>query len=164
MSDNKHFLQDYREHKIYYNEDTDKFTVELLVDDDWREKSRKSMKDCKKAIDDHIKANYQFKPVKCIRKRYSNTSAVTIKQVRADGGFVIEVDGKLQTEISEVLDQLKGREKSYFNYNPDYVEWLVMLEELRVRHQREYGELRKKEPQLTPLDLTFVKEITNIQV
>ena len=56
----KFHIETYREREIYYNADTDKFTVELLIEDGWREKSRKSLKDCRKAIDDHIKENIEL--------------------------------------------------------------------------------------------------------
>lgn len=155
----KHFIDDYREHKIWYNEDTDKFTVELLVDNNWSEKGRKSMKECKQAIDAHIKDNLEFRPVVCIRKSWHNAQVVKIEQVRADGGFIFSTDTKdRQTEISEVLEQLHGKKEVYFNYNADYVDWLDNIKALKEKHILEIKEFESKEPKLTPLDLSFVKQ------
>lgn len=158
----KHFIEDYREHKIWYNEDTDKFTVELLVDDNWREKGRKSLKECKQAIDSHIKENLEFRPIICFRKAYSLSDGdkVKIEQVRADGGFIMSDDDsdKKRTEISEVLEQLRGNKVVYFNYDANYMEWLFAKEKLKERQLEEMKHMNSKEPKLTPLDLSFVKQ------
>jgi hypothetical protein len=158
MNNTKHFICDYREHKIWYNEDTDKFTVELLIEDNRSEKVRKSLTDCKKAIDAHIKANLEFKPFQCIRNSWDTSRVVRIEQVRSDGGFVFTYKGEKQTEISDVLEQLKGKKSTYFVYNPDYIEWLEQREAIKQRQQAEIGEHLKLKPELTPLDLSFVND------
>lgn len=163
MNDKFH-LETYREHEIWYNADTDKFTVELLVECSWHDKGRKSMKDCRKVIDEHIKANFEFKPIKCIRKRSSssNGEVITVNKVRADGGFILNDGVKEQTEISEVLNQIKGKEIKYFTFSVDYIEWLDKFKSMENRHKAERMELNNQEPKLEPLDLSFVKAIANI--
>lgn len=156
----KFLIETYREHQIWYNADTDKFTVELLIEDSWREKGRKSLKDCRKAIDEHIKANAEFKPFICLHKAYSDATIVKVLQVRKDGGLLLEKNGQTQTEISQPEQQLNGKTNYFFVYNPDYVEWMDKKQEMIKRHQQELNEMRKQEPALTPLDLSFIKDIT----
>jgi hypothetical protein len=157
----KFLVETYREHQIWYNADTDKFTVELLIEDNWRKKGRKSLKDCRKAIDEHIKANVEFEPFMCLHKQsYSDGSIVKLLQVRKDGGLLLEKNGKTQTEITQPLEQLKGKTNYFFFYNPDYVEWLDKKEQMDKRHQQEAAEMQKLKPELTPLDLSFIKDIT----
>jgi len=159
MNSSKHFIEDYREHKIWYNEDTDKFTVELLVEDSWREKGRKSLKECKQAIDAHVKENLEFKPLFAIRKSWSNATKIKIEQVRSDGGFIFSTDTKeKQTEISDVIAQLNGKEYRYFNYDANYIDWLTAKKNLEFKQSLEMTEFKKTEPKLTPLDLSFVNQ------
>lgn len=163
MQKDRFHLETYREHEIWYNADTDKFTVELLVDNGWREKARKSLNDCRKAIDEHIKSNFEFKPITCIRKgRWEEGIVVKIESVRADGGLIENIDGKKNTEISRALDHLNGRQINYHEFNHAWVEWKDKVKALRDSQAKEMEELRKLEPQLTPLDLSFVKQIAKI--
>ncbi len=155
----KFFIEDYREHKIWYNADTDKFTVELLVEHTWREKGRKSLKECRTAIDSHIKSNAEFKPFKAIRKNWRDGELINIKQVRADGGLVFASGRqKDQIEISEVIEQLKGNKINYFQYDVNYLQWKDEGNIIAQRQEKEMQEHKSKEPSLTPLDLSFVKQ------
>lgn len=159
--ENKFLIETYREHQIWYNADSDKFTVELLIEDSWREKGRKSLKDCRKAIDEHIKANAEFKPFICLHIAWGNANIVRVLQVRKDGGLLLdEGQGVTRVEINEPKEQLKGNKNYFFQYNPDYVEWLDKKQQMEQRHKEEYAEMKRQEPKITPLDLSFIKDIT----
>lgn len=157
---NKFHLETYREHEIWYNADTDKFTVELLVEDNWREKSRKSLNDCRKAIDDHIKQNLEFKPIKCLWKRYDYKgeilSEVTIKAVRHDGGFILNQNGQDFTEINIPNNQLSGKSIHFFKWNAEYLDFLDEKKKLEEKHKKELQELMSKVPKCEPLDIFFI--------
>lgn len=158
MNDKFH-IETYREREIYYNADTDKFTVELLIEDSWHEKSRKSLKDCRKAIDDHIKDNIDFKPVTCLYKKYGSARSIKIEQVRSDGGVLFKSkEDKMRIEISEPLEQIKGKANYFFKYDADYIEWLKASAEMEERHSAEKKAHNKTAPELKPLDLSFIKQ------
>lgn len=157
MKDKFH-IETYREHEILYNADTDKFTVEILVEDNWSEKSRKSLNDCRKAVDDHIKANNGFNPIDVLYGSWHSKLKypIKIKQVRLDGGFILNRGSNDYSEVSVVQDQLEGKQVSFFEYNPDYVEYLEKRKLLEQKHENELKELDNSAPKLKPLDLSFV--------
>jgi hypothetical protein len=151
----KFHIETYREHEIWYNADKDKFTVELLIDDDWRTKDRKSLKDCRKAIDLHIKTTAEFKPFKIIFRGRE----CTVKSVRADGGLLLSWgEGKDFVEISCVLEQLSGKEAFWAinEYNADYIEWLKEQERIEEENSKRLKAHDKIKPQLKLLDLSFI--------
>jgi hypothetical protein len=147
----KHKIEEYREHTIYYDEEADKFVVELITDENWMERARKSLKECRKSVDENIRLNANFKPITCFYERYSDPELCKIVKVRSDGGVVIEQNGKRQSVISAL-------ENSFKKYSPDMIDWLEGKKKMYDRHKNECAEMHKKKPKLEPLDMTFIED------
>jgi hypothetical protein len=154
----KHFIEDYRNNQIFYDETYDKFVCEILSEEEVQPKmmKRATLVDVRKSIDDYIKRNSAFKPFKAIYSRWldgSDTKVVTVVAVRKDGGLTIENSkGEREQIISDVKRLLKYsesflREKAQIDLEID------MLDEKKQ-------ELRKKLQAITPenLDLSFINQ------
>lgn len=83
----KILIEDYKGQVIYYDEDYDKFTCDITIEDKFSNKKRQSLKDIRKEVDLFIKQNSEFKPFRFIECSWG---AIEVKQV--DG---IRTDGKL---------------------------------------------------------------------
>jgi len=144
----KHEIEVYKNQTIYYNEDSDKFTCDITVEEQYGSKSRKSLKEIKREIDLFIKANLEFKPFKCL---YDDWGGLRVKECTA-----IRTDGCLVIGGSQIKE--KDWDKIY-NYSSDY-EALVKnqsneVESLRKKHKAELEEATKL---LTVMDLDRYKK------
>ena len=153
-------IEIYREHTIKYDADKDKFFVSLIVNDEHTEKNRGSLNDVRKAVDEHIKANLEFKPFTLFFNYCGDATEYKLVSVRSDGGVVLEnKKGEKRTEISAVREHLRGngREK-FFKFNADYLEWTEKKDALYKKHQQEASEMQKLKPALEPIDMSFVND------
>ena len=64
MDDNKHLIENYRGHDIYYDEDSEKFVCDISIEDNAKSTARISLKACRLEVDSFIKENLNFKPFK----------------------------------------------------------------------------------------------------
>jgi hypothetical protein len=94
----------YKEIKIYYSEESDKFHCEVVVDrekynkeDRWsnpKKIRRASLKEVKNEIDSYIKKNLEFEPFECYLPDYSGDVSVASRHkvlgLRKDGSFITE--------------------------------------------------------------------------
>lgn len=152
-------IEIYREHTIKYDADKDKFFVSLIINDEHTDKKRGSLNDVRKAIDEHIKANLEFKPFTLLFSNYGEATEYKIVSVRSDGGVVLEdKKGQKRTEISAVNDHLKGRNDKFFKFNADYLEWLEKKERMNEMHRKEASQMQKIKPELEPIDMSFVND------
>lgn len=151
----KHFIEDYRNNQIFYNEDSDKFVCEILSDNELKPKTinRASLVDVRKAIDDYIKRNSTFKPFKALYEKWSGIKIVTIVGVRKDGGVTVEnTKGEREQIISDVKNLLK--------YSQEYLNEKAQIDLQIEELEKQKTALRKRLDAIKPekLDLSFIND------
>ena len=92
MSDNKHHIENYRGHDIYYDEESEKFVCDISIEDRAKSTSRISLKTCRQEIDSFIKENLDFKPFKIMHfvTFDGDCDEREVVGVRSDGAMVVE--------------------------------------------------------------------------
>ena len=119
MSDTKHFIETYRGHDIYYDENSEKFTCDISIEDNFKSTSRVSLKACRQEIDTFIKDNLNFKPFKLFNFGYHLDFTGDINEYEAigvrshDGALIIEGEsqytkGEKRKESSESTNMPKS--------------------------------------------------------
>lgn len=109
----KALIKKYRGWEIFFDTDREEFHAESAKFDN--EKSKKSYSAIKKYIDDYIKANQDFKPVKFETHPTSydrKPKTITIIGVRKDGFFIYRDENGEKHQLSEYY------EKDYFCLDP----------------------------------------------
>lgn len=86
----KIFIEEYKGQTINYEDNTDKFTCDISIEDNFATKNRMSLNDVRKEVDLFIKANLNFKPFKAIAVSGYNDGDFDVVEVNA-----IRTDGKL---------------------------------------------------------------------
>lgn len=88
----------YRKYPIRYDEDTNKFIVELMeiveIDED-NDTTYASLSDAKTSIDEFLKFNTNFVPFKALKKLYfgyNDVHEIQVVGVRSDGILVYKID------------------------------------------------------------------------
>jgi len=119
-------IETYRTYEIKFNTDKETFyAVSLQLDN---EQTKKSYASVKKAIDDFIKENNDFKPFEiqgCPTSYRGSGQILKVIGIRKDGAFVFENKKGEKGQLS------KYYEKDYMLYNPENdVKWeyLALLE------------------------------------
>jgi hypothetical protein len=105
-------IEEYRKWEIFFDTDKEEFyTVSNEYD---RDNTKKSYAATKKFIDDYIKDNYKFQPIKVQNHPtiYGEARVITLIGIRKDGLFMCEENGK-KIQFS------KYDENSYFLVNSD---------------------------------------------
>jgi predicted nucleic acid-binding Zn-ribbon protein len=154
----KHFIEDYRDNQIFYDESNDKFVCEILSEEEVQPKmmKRATLVDVRKSIDDYIKRNSAFKPFKALYSRWSDgsdTKAVTVVAVRKDGGVTIE---NSKGEREQIISDVKGLRK----YSESFLREKAQID-LQIKELESQKEVLKEKLQaITPekLDLSFINQ------
>ena len=124
------FIENYRGWDIYFDtEQEDFYTVSNQYDD---QKTKKSYATTKKFIDEYIKENQSFKPIKVMKMKtmYSEEKNITLIGMRKDRAFMYEDEKGNKGQLS------KYDEKDFFIIDERNV---VHFEEL----ERLYSESKK---------------------
>jgi hypothetical protein len=152
----KHFIEDYRNNQIFYDESNDKFVCEILSDDELKPKTmnRASLVDVRKAIDDYFKRNSTFKPFKALYSYFSDGSdirEVTIVAVRKDGGVTVTNTKGEREQIILDVNKLRKYSETFINENSQIA---MQIDEL----DRQKTALKKRIFEIMPekLDLSFI--------
>ena len=129
MSDNKHLIENYRGHDIYYDEDKEKFVCDISIEDNLKSTSRISLKACRQEVDAFIKENLDFKPFKIVNLGYGDNfsgeaDVYDVVGVRADGAIIMEQDDKYREgqKRREYKMANDSDAESIKKYNPDIFE------------------------------------------
>jgi hypothetical protein len=158
----KYKIDTYREQEIFYNEDSDKFEVEILTNEELQPKysKRASLVDVKKSIDDHFKRNANFKPCKAIYAPYSVIDAyeVTITAIRKDGGITIEkANGEKQQLVPNKYSDFKN---NFYKYSELYLKDLAatnrVIEELERQIKVVKSDVINRAPE--KLNFSFIND------
>jgi hypothetical protein len=151
----KHFIEDYRDNQIFYDESNDKFVCEILSEEEVQPKmmKRATLVDVRKSIDDYIKRNSTFKPFKAIYESWRGDKVVTIIAIRKDGGLTIE-DSKGNRE------QLINDVKNLLKYSESFINEKAQIDFQINELEKQKMELREKLISIMPekLDLSFINQ------
>jgi len=86
-------IEQYNGQTIFYDDNSDKFTCDITVEEAYGTKSRKSLTEIRKEIDTFIKLNLNFKPFKAIfsgEYRWSEFGEGNVSAIRTDGKFIVD--------------------------------------------------------------------------
>lgn len=142
MREMKVLIETYRGWEISF--DTEKEEFYCLSNEYDNDKTKKSYASAKKYIDDYIKDNQEFKPVRFMqyyRNFYSNDKYITLVGIRKDGAFIQENENGEKSQLS------KYNESDYFmvnSANNPILEELSKLDEQEKAITEKQKELRNQ--------------------
>lgn len=123
----------YRGWIIYFDPENEMFFGEGLEAEPVQ---KTSFSAAKKAIDDYLKDNSNFKPFKVVKVGWEVTDPITITGVRKDGKFIYEEDGKKK--------QISTYDEQYYYLWKDFPEdFKETLEELQGYESKAAKAVRK---------------------
>jgi hypothetical protein len=125
-------IEIYRGYDIVFNHDTEEFECKEIGEGF---KGRASFSACKKAIDDYLKSNEEFKPFEVERRVGADICIDTITGIRKDGDYT--------TNKGERLTKYDMR--NYFLRNPDNDPIREKMREIDAKKkvlQKEYDSLQ----------------------
>lgn len=144
----KIFIEDYKGHSIYYNEDNDKFHCDIELNGNVKSSKRGSLKDLRKEIDLFIKENLNFKPFDFILVEFGSFKKVTCESIRIDVKFIIKSQHRTeyynQNDLKNALEYDSFIESNLKSLDDEF-------ELQRKEYQRKKNELIS---QLKPLDIS----------
>ena len=133
-------IEKYRDWEIFFDTDSENFyTVSSKYD---RQETKRSYASAKKTIDDYIKDNSVFKPVKVQRMSslYSPAEVITLIGIRKDNAFMYEDKDGNKRLLSE------HTERDYFlvdSKNDIYFEQIEELTVERKKQDKKFAEIEK---------------------
>lgn len=154
-NNNKHEIEDYKGHTIFYNEDDNKFMCDISIEDKAKEVKRNSLKDVRKEIDLFIKENLNFKPFKALMvSKYGSDrkfQIVEVTGIRTDGKLVVKENPNYSSQSFYGAEDAKRLMK----FDSDLVDAQnaadAELDKARKLNESKIAELKAK---LTPFDFT----------
>jgi hypothetical protein len=169
---NKIEIETYRNQTIFYNDDTDKFECDIVVEDKNKETKRQSLKAVRTEIDAFVKLNAKFTPFKVMviglgygdtdEKRFEGSCDVrTVESVRKDGKIVVSnsrggKDYYVPNNSSSYDGALQLRK-----YNPALLEIEKEWKEHLAIWDAKQKELKEKaKPFIESIDTSFVTDFT----
>lgn len=134
----KVLIENYRGWDIYFNtENEDFYTVSNEYD---KENTKKSYASTKKFIDDYIKENMNFKPIKVMRDggAFVSKTIITLIGLRKDGVFMI------RDEKGNVSQLSKYSEPDYFEVNSENDSILKEISDLDLKRDEITNQIKEK--------------------
>ncbi len=140
-------IETYRGWEILFDTDEETFFVES---DDWDQREKKrSFAACKTFVDDYIKENKTFKPIR-VQHKTAGTELI-LTGIRKDGRFTYEKNGKKeQLSDFDVAD--------YVKYDPENVPLFKRREALLAEAQKLREEAGKIREFITGTPLSEIKK------
>ena len=141
-------IEDYKGHVIYYDDDKDKFLVDMDIDGHVKNAKRGSLVDLRKEIDLFIKENLNFKPFKVLWNKWSSIEEKDVIGIR--------VDKKLIMGTKDRFDLIGAKEaRDVYVYDKTIVEDLKKAnEEYRLASEKFRQTKEAIERKLVKMDLT----------
>jgi len=147
----KYEIEVYKNHQIFYNDDSDKFECTIDINDNIKSSKRASLNDMRKSIDQFIKANLEFNPFNFIKNEHNDLSYYTCHGIRTDGTFIISSQSRTTSK--------SYYEKKYFYdamiFDEDIVSEKAKIDRIfetaKKEHNEKIAELIKK---LIPIDIS----------
>jgi len=107
-------IETYRGQSIEYDDDRDRFICEMVIENDWKTKTSLKLSEVRKAIDQFIKLNADFKPFIFLDRDFR---PVKIVAVRTDGKFVDSE--KNMWSMAAINSGYRYGRSGSFSYVPD---------------------------------------------
>jgi len=140
-------IEKYRGWDISFDTDKESFFVES---DEWdQKKEKRSFAACKSFVDDFLKANSEFKPVRI--QHIEDGREVMLVGIRKDGFFVY-LDGDEKKQLS------KYSERSYVKFNPDNTPIFIEIAKIKAQKRSLQQSLDALEKQVTGESLKSIRD------
>ena len=141
-------IEDYKNHTIYYDDDKDKFVVDMDIDGHVKNAKRGSLVDLRKEIDLFIKENLNFKPFKVLWNRWSSVEEKDIIGIRVDKKLIMGTKDRFDLIGSKEADNV-------YVYDKTIVEDLNEAEEeYRLANKKYNQSIENIKGRLLKMDLT----------
>ena len=148
-------IETYRGHEIEYDDSSDNFICQMVIEDNFREKTSMKLSQVRKAIDQFIKLNLEFKPFSFLNEGHKRIDIVAI---RTDGKFVDKTGSQWGTDKIRNGSSY-GSENKSFAIDHDVIAELDSLEsrfeDFRIKYVNERNAIRSK---LKPFDTSFLEQ------
>lgn len=140
-------IENYRGWEIHFDTDKEEFyTISNEYDTD---KTKKSYTAAKKFIDDYIKENSEFKPIKVEThpSHHNNREVITLIGIRKDGAFMYEDEKGQKKQLSTY------NEKDYFLQNHLNEPIFAVIEALNIKINELRQQVKEQEKLLIKVDV-----------
>ena len=143
-------IEKYRGWEIYF--DTDKENFYTISNEYDTQSERKSYSSAKKYIDDYIKENNEFKPIKVQKmpSMFGDGHRITLIGIRKDKAFMYEDKQGNKRQLSSY------DEKDYFLVDSQNAPYFKRIEELAIERKKIDAECKEIEEKVIKV---FVKDI-----
>lgn len=148
----KVLIENYRGWEIYF--DTDKEDFYTVSNEYDYQQNKRSYASTKKFIDDYLKENLSFKPIKVMRMRtmWDSPEIITLIGIRKDGAFMYEDKNGEKKQLS------KYGEESYFALNAKNEPIFKELDELYQKQKDLSSLIKSKEEKVIKLTVPQIRE------
>jgi len=145
-------IENYRGWGISFDTQNEEFNC--LSNEYDKSEKKKSFSSAKKYIDDYLKENQKFKPIKVqsLRTIYRDQKHITIIGIRKDGKFMVE-DSKGKKSQLSTYD-----ERDYFLPNEKNDALLVKINELTEKRNLIDEEISDLESKIIKFDVTQIRK------
>jgi len=149
-------IEEYRGHVIEYDDYRDKFVCDMAIEDNFREKTSLKLTEVRKAIDQFIKLNKDFKPFSFIDCDFR---PVHIVALRVDGKFVD--DNKNQWGLKEIkYGHRYGRGSGSYEVDAEIMDEINALEKEFEAFRVKYFERKKAiQSKYKPFDISGIADL-----
>jgi len=149
-------IETYRGHEIEYDDSSDKFICQMVIEDNFREKTSMKLSEVRKSIDQFIKLNLEFKPFSFISESYRRIDIVAI---RTDGKFVDSEKNQWSLKGITAGTRWGAGGGGSFAIDYDVITELEALdqrfEDFGIKYENEKSAIRSK---LKPFDTSFLEQ------
>lgn len=143
-------IEDYKTHTIFYDEDSDKFICDISIEDNFKKSSRKSLKEVRKEIDQFIRDNVGFKPIKAIKVAWNDITVLELSALRSDKTILVKGEYRDSYYKKKDCEEL-------FKYDPDVIdEYSKLVEENKKINEEFKTKCKNLHSKLVKLDLSHL--------
>jgi hypothetical protein len=145
-------IEDYKGWGIYFDtEKEDFYTISNQYD---KEQTKRSYSSTKKFIDDYIKENNEFKPIKVQKmpSMYSDGEIITLIGIRKDKSFMYQDKDGNKKQLS------RYNESDYFLVDAKNEKYFNRIEELSIERSKLDNELKEIEKSIIKLDVKQIRK------
>lgn len=144
-------IENYRGWEIYF--DTEKETFYTYSNQYDNQQTKKSYASTKKFIDDYIKENQSFKPIKVqkMKTMYNDAKFLTLIGLRKDGAFMYEDEKGEKAQLS------KYDEKEFFVVNPKNDVYFIELERLYSEQRKISKLIEEEQSKIVKVDIKQIR-------
>ena len=145
-------IENYRGWEIYFDTDKEEFyTVSNEYD---KQETKRSYASSKKYIDDYIKSNNVFKPIKVQKMptMFSEGKVITLIGIRKDKAFMYEDEEGIKQQLSSY------DERDYFIVDSRNDVYFKRIAELAIERKRIDDEVKEIEKSVIKVDVKQIRQ------